>query len=103
MRTNALVLAIAFLPAVASAQALVTKDASPGSRNVRVIFYDGDFLFMARDYGNHRDIGGNTEPGLFVHSKARDCWLQILEVPTKDGKFGKSQSDDPEENKRLRT
>ena len=103
MRTSFFVLAIAFLSAVASAQTLVTKDASPGSRNVRVVYYDNNFLFMARDHGDHRDFGGNTEPGLFVHSKAHDRWLQILQVSTKDGKFGKSQSDDPEESKRLRT
>ncbi len=101
MRTCILLLAIAFVPAVACGQAVVTTEAHPGTRNTSVIYYDSGFLFMTRNFGNHRDAGGNTQPGLFVHSKAHDRWLQILEVSTKDGQFGKSQSDDPEENKRL--
>jgi hypothetical protein len=105
MRTLILCLGAAFfLPAVASAQALVTRDDSPGSRNTAIIYYDNKFLFMSRNYGNDRDVGGNTgntQPGFFVHSKAHDYWLQIVEVSTKDGKFGKSTTDNLEDQKRL--
>lgn len=101
MRTGILILATAILTAVLCAQSVVTKTDSPGTRNTSVVYYDGSFLFLARDYGDHRDFGGNTEPGFFVHSKAHDRWLQILQVSTKDAKFGKLHSDDPEENKRL--
>lgn len=103
MRTKMFCLFAALLPSVASAQSVVTKEAFPGARNLRVIYYDNSFLFMARHYGSDRDVGGNTEPGLFVHSKAHDRWLQIVEVPTKDGKFGKSSSDDPVEKEKLKT
>ena len=102
MRVVLFLVAVSF-SAMADAQSVFTKDASPGSRNTRVVYYDNNFLFMARDNGDHRDFSGNTEPGFFVHSKAHDRWLQILQVSTTDGKFGKSQSDDPEESKRLQT
>lgn len=95
------ILAVAVLPAVAFAQSVVTMAASPGTRNIRVVYYDKDFLFLARNYGDHRDFGGSTEPGLFVHSKAHDCWLQVSQLSTKDAKFGKSESDNPDERKRL--
>ena len=101
MRTSILIFAITTLPAVLCAESVVTKADSPGTRNTSVVHYDDRFLFLARNYGDHRDFHGNTEPGFFVHSKAHDRWLQILRVSTKDAKFGKSQSDNPEENKRL--
>ncbi len=101
MKTSIVILAVATLPTMLCAQSVVTEFDSPGTRNVSVIHYDGRFLFLARNFGDHRDFHGNTEAGLFVHSKAHDRWLRILRVSTKDAKLGKSQSDDPEENKRL--
>lgn len=101
MRESILILAAAILPAVLYAQSVITKIDSPGTRNTSVVHYDENFLFLARNYGDHRDFHGNTELGFFVHSKAHDRWLQILQVSTKDAKFGKSHSDNPEENKRL--
>jgi hypothetical protein len=50
--TSILFLVIALLPAEAPAQNLGTQAASPGARNIRVIYYDNNFLFMARDYGS---------------------------------------------------
>jgi hypothetical protein len=101
MRTSFFLLALVLLPAMAFAQAVVMSEAHPGTRNTSVIYYDDSFLFMSRNFGDQRDPRGNTVPGLFVHSKAHDRWLQIHELSTKDGKFGKSSSEDPEENKRL--
>lgn len=94
-------LAVAFLPALAFSQPIVTMASSPGTRNLTVIYYDKDFLFLARNYGDHRDFGGSTEPGLFVHSKSHDCWLKVSQVSTKDARFGKSDSDNPGEKNRL--
>jgi hypothetical protein len=59
------------------------------------------FLFAARHYGDSRN-GGNTEPGLFVHSKEKDRWIQITAISTTDGRFGKSTSEDPDAMKKLR-
>ena len=101
MRSTILLLAFSLLPAVCQAQTVATKSDIPGTRNTSVVHYDDRFLFLARNYGDSRDFGGNTEPGFFVHSKAHDRWLRILQVSTKDAKLGKSQSDDPDENRRL--
>jgi hypothetical protein len=46
-------------------------------------------------------VGGNTEPGLFVHSKEKNRWIQITAISTADGKFGKSTSEDPEASRKL--
>ena len=100
-QTLLLLVASAFFPAALSAQSVVTEDAAPGSRNTRVVYYDDRFLFMTRDYGDHRDFHGNTEPGFFVHSKAHGRWLQILRQSTKDAKFGKSQPDSEQDIRRL--
>lgn len=95
MKTSILILAGILLAPVAKPQSIVTTyDGHPGSRNVRVIHYDDRFLFLSRDYGDHRDAHGNTSPGFFIHSKVKGRWLQILQVSTKDGKFGKSYSND---------
>jgi hypothetical protein len=102
MRICLSILAVAILPAVLCAQSVITKINSPGTRNTNVIYSDDSFRFLMRHHGSRRDIGGNTEPGFFVHSKAHNGWLQILQVSTKDAKFGKSHSDDPDEDKRLR-
>lgn len=81
---------------------IIAKPAEPPTRNFYIIYYDDSFLFAARHYGDSRDRGGNTEPGLFVHSKKRSRWIQILQISTNNGKFGKSWSEDPESQKKLR-
>lgn len=73
----------------------------PPRRNFRIIYYDDRFLFAARNYGSASDPGGNTEPGLFVHSKQANRWIQITAIATAGGRFGKSVSDEPEAAKRL--
>jgi len=80
---------------------IVAKVASKPTRNTRVIYDDEAFRFLGRHYGDHRDPGGNTEPGLFVHSKKHDKWLQLMEVSTKGGSFGSSRSNNPEDQKKL--
>lgn len=81
---------------------IIAKLAEPPGRNFYIIYYDDSFLFAARDYGDSRDRGGNTEPGLFVHSKKHSRWIQILSISTENSRFGKSWSDDPKEQKKLR-
>lgn len=80
---------------------IVAKPSDPPRRNVEVIYYDDAFLFAARNYGDSRDFGGNTEPGLFVHSKEKSRWIQIAAISTAGGRFGKSTSRDPEERGKL--
>jgi hypothetical protein len=101
MRVLLSILAVLTVTAIAHAQTVVTKFSGAPTRNTYVIYYDDSYLFLARHYGDHRDFGGNTEPGLFVHSKARNVWLEIVKVSTKDGVFGKGWSDDKEEQKKL--
>lgn len=84
-----------------SSKSIVTIHAVEPRQNVHVIFYDDDFLWMARNYGDHRRPAGNTEPGFFVHSKAHGRWIEIHKISTHDGKFGTSRSDDPEAQKKL--
>ena len=98
----AVVLVMAVLQSSQPARATILAKASdPPNRNVRVLYYDADFLFAARDYGDARDAHGNTQPGLFVHSNAKGVWIQIAAISTAGGRFGKSTSDDPEAAKRL--
>jgi hypothetical protein len=93
---------LVMLQAAATGRAtIVAKPSEPPRRNFRVVYYDESFLFAARNYGDARDAGGNTEPGLFVHSKERDSWVQITAISTTDGRFGKSTSDDPEVSRKL--
>lgn len=81
---------------------IVAKASEPPRRNFWIIYYDDSFLFAARHYGNSKDASGNTEPGLFVHSKEHSAWIQILKISTTDGSFGTSWSDDPEIQKKMR-
>jgi hypothetical protein len=80
---------------------LVTRPAERPSRNAVSIREDAAYEFVFRHYGSSRDAGGNTVPGLFVRSKETGRWLEVTAVSTKGGKFGRSSSDDPEEQKRL--
>lgn len=81
---------------------LVAKMSEPPRRNYWIIYYDDFLLFAARHYGDSRDRGGNTEPGLFVHSKEHSRWIQVLQISTAAGRFGKSRSDDPKIQKKMR-
>lgn len=74
---------------------IVAKPSDPPDRNVSIIYYDDAFLFAGRNYGS-ASVGGNTEPGLFVHSKAQSRWIQIMAISTADGTFGKSPFKSPE-------
>lgn len=87
--------------AVMSRATIVARASEPPRRNVRILYYDDAFLFAARDYGDPRDRGGNTEPGLFVHSKENARWIQIISISTAGGRFGTSTTDDPEAGKEL--
>jgi len=80
---------------------IVAKPSDPPRRNFWVIYYDDAFLFAARNYGDSKDFGGNTEAGFFVHSKEKSRWIQIVAISTERGRFGKSTSDDPEAMKKL--
>src|SRR5215471_11592124 len=80
---------------------IVAKPSEPPRRNFMIIYYDDSFLFAFRHYGDTRDWGGSTEPGLFVHSKELSRWIQILQISTLGGRFGKSDSDDPEVHKKM--
>ncbi|HKQ60491.1 MAG TPA: hypothetical protein VJS92_04350 [Candidatus Polarisedimenticolaceae bacterium] len=80
---------------------IVSRPSEPPRRNFVVIYDDDAFLFAARDYGDSRDRGGNTEPGLFVHSKAESRWIRIEAISTVGGRFGKSESDDPQARQQL--
>ena len=102
MRLAALLALIPALGLPASAQSFTYCEANSPRRNFVIVSYDANFLFASRDYGNPRDAAGNSEPGFFVHSKARNRWIRILTVSTKDGRFGASFSNDAEESRRLR-
>jgi hypothetical protein len=79
----AVVLVMAVLQSSQAARATILAKASdPPNRNFRVIYYDAEFLFAARDYGSSSDPAGQTEPGLFVHSNAKGRWIQILAIST---------------------
>jgi PDZ domain-containing protein len=49
-----------------------------------VIFEDSVYKFVSRDYGN----GGAQIPGLFVFSKRRGAWLEVLELSTEHARLG---------------
>jgi len=85
----------------AAGPTIEARPADPPNRNFYVIYYDDAFLFGARHYGDSRDFGGNTEPGLLVHSKEKSLWIQVTAISTAGGRFGKSMSDDPEARKKL--
>jgi hypothetical protein len=62
-------------------------------RNILVLYEDEAFVFVGRHYGDGRDVGGPTEPGLFVHSKATDRWLQITAISTDGAQLGRVSPD----------
>ena len=74
-------------------RSILVDDDRPARRSIRLVSYDADFAWIAQDFGDSRDFGGNTKPGVFVHSKAHDRWLKIVQVSTQGAKFGKSPAD----------
>ena len=101
LQAFATILAALHIASQCQAQSIVTKVASKPIRNTRAIYHDESVRFLGRNYGDQRDPGGNTEPGLFVHSKDHDKWLQIMGVSTRGGLFGSSRSINPEDQKKL--
>jgi hypothetical protein len=96
------ILVVALLQGSAGRATIIAKPADPPRRDFHIVYYDEAFLFAARHYGSSGDVGGNTEPGLFVHSKEKNKWIQITAISTADGSFGKSTSEDPDASRRLR-
>ena len=82
-------------------QGLKTIAATQPKKSLTAIHEDELYKLVSCHYGRHSDPGGNTEPGLFVYSKAEDKWLQITEISTVDGVFGKSWSSNREDMKKL--
>jgi hypothetical protein len=84
---------VAFPQSERTFNSIVVRDEAPGWRNIIVVDYDCDFAWVGRHFGDQRDFGGNTTPGVFIHSKAHNHWLQILRVSTAGAKFGKAPED----------
>jgi hypothetical protein len=96
------ILIVALLQAAtATRPSIVAVRSDPPLRNFRVLYYDDEFLFAARDYGSMHDPRGYTDPGLFVHSKAAGRWMRVSAVSTAGGRFGKSWSDDPADRQKA--
>ena len=103
VKTILLMFAVAILPTEIFAQSVVTQESLPGTNGTNkltIVFSDDRFQFVARHYGTPGDPDSKA-PGFFVYSKARDRWLQIVQISTKDATLGKSESDDPEERRQL--
>jgi hypothetical protein len=81
---------------------VVMKPCEPPQRNVLILYYDEVFLIAGRHFGDQRDPAGAGEPGLFVHSKEKNRWAQILAISTAGAKLGRSWSDDPQVQRKLR-
>lgn len=101
MKAALLVLGFLYFAGEGSAQIIVTRDTGVPTRNIFVISYDDAFCWVGRHHGDQRDFGGCTEPGVFIHSKQHDKWLQIVKVATREGVFGTSNSDQKEDQKKL--
>lgn len=102
---RALALAGLLLQAVPlpSRSSVVTKPSEPPLGNVQVLYYDDVLLFAGRTFGDRLDPAANPEPGLFVHSKDKNRWLQIVAISTTGAKLGRSWSEDPQVQRKLRT
>lgn len=94
-----LVLAQTATPAPSAS--VITRACEPPVHNVQTLFYDDAFMFAGRTFGD-RQQGTTTEPALFVHSKERNRWLQILAISTAGGRLGRSWTDDPQAQRKLR-
>src|SRR5438046_2517511 len=81
---------LCFAQAEKTFRTIIVADEQPAHRSTRLVDYDSHFAWVSQDFGDYRDFGGNTVPGLFVHSHAHNGWLQILQVSTAGAKFGKA-------------
>lgn len=86
----ALVASVAVAEGEKTFHTIVVTDEQPAQRSNFLVDYNADFAWVAQHFGDHRDFGGNTKPGVFVHSHAHNGWLHILRVNTAGAKFGKS-------------
>jgi hypothetical protein len=102
---RAIVLAGLLLQAIPTAprSSIVVKASEPPLTNVQVLYYDEAFLFSGRTFGDRKTPEGNLEPGLFVHSKDRNRWLQVLAISTAGARLGRSWTEDPQAQRKLRT
>ena len=69
---------------------IVVTAERPAFASMILVDYSADFAWVGQSFGDSDDPGRNTKPGVFVHSHARNAWLQILAVSTAGAKFGKS-------------
>jgi hypothetical protein len=70
---------------------------------MQTLYYDDNFMFAGRTFGDRKEGATETQPGLFVHSKEKNRWLQIMAIATAGGRLGRSWTDDPQAQRRLRT
>jgi hypothetical protein len=63
----------------------IPLDAAPPFH--RVLYQDTTYTLVGRDYGHGGDLG---PPGVFLFSKARNRWIQILQVSTEHARLGHS-------------
>lgn len=82
---------------------IVSRPSEAPLSNVQVLFYDEAFLMAGRTFGDRKGPEGSLEPGLFVHSREKNKWLQVLAISTVGAKFGRSWSEDPQAQRKLRT
>jgi len=68
---------------------VVERKGPPSMRGTRLVDYNSEFAWMSQDFGDTRDFGGGSVPGVFVHSHFHNRWLKILRVSTAGSKFGK--------------
>lgn len=101
MKAIVILFAFAMSLGPANGQGIVARISEAPHRHLSILYYDDTFLFVSRHHGDERDSGGGTEPGLFVHSKERDQWIQVLQISTQGGTFGKSWSPKEEERQKL--
>ena len=69
---------------------VVEPNGPPNRRGTRLVDYNSEFAWVSQDFGDSRDFGGGSIPGVFVHSHAHNQWLKILQASTAGARFGKS-------------
>lgn len=89
------------LASVAACQSVQTKSSGPPRPIHVVLYYDDVLCIVGRGYGSAKDRPPENEPGVFVHSKEHNRWLQLSRVSTEGGTFGTSYSENPEDQKKL--
>jgi len=82
---------------------VITRPAEAPLGNLNVLYYDDTLLFAARAFAENRDGPGEPAPGLFVNAKEKNRWVQVTAVSTAGARLGRSWSDDPQTQRKLRT